>query len=123
MELITLEYVDLMGNNERKSLEFSESLLKVPYNKASLFVMRVDGKSMQPLIQDGALVIVDLSQKELKNDAIYIVSHENRSWIKRAKLTTNEAFFISINQDFSHLVYNASDVRIIGRVLLTFSAL
>jgi len=121
MSLISLEYTDTMG--EKKSLKFSESLLQRAYNKASLFVMRVDGKSMQPLIQDRALVVVDLSQKELEDGAIYIVHCENRSWIKRAKIGENGAFFISINHDFAHLVYDAKSVRLIGRVLLTFSAL
>lgn len=123
MELITLEYIDVFDKNEKKSLEFSASLLKKPYSKSSLFVMRVDGKSMEPLIQDASLVVVDLSQKELVNDAIYIVNIHNKSWIKRAKIAQSEEFFISINQDFAHLVYRAEDVRLIGRALLAFSAL
>jgi len=121
MSLISLEYTNIV--DEKKSLEFSESLLQKPYNKASLFVMQVDGKSMQTLIQDRALVVVDLSQKELIHDAIYIVHYQNRSWIKRAKIGENGAFFISINHDFAHLVYDAKSVRLIGRVLLTFSTL
>lgn len=121
MPTISLEYFDT--NNEKKLLEFSESLLNTPYKKESLFLMRVEGKSMQPLISDGTLVVVDLSQKELIHDAIYIVYYENRSWIKRAKVTPNGEFFISINQNFSHLIYESSTVRLIGRVLLTFSAL
>lgn len=65
MARITLEYVDVLdGKNEKNILEFSTDLLKNPINEQSLFVSRVDGESMQPVIQDRALVVADLSQKK-----------------------------------------------------------
>jgi len=67
LSLITLQYIDaLESNNEKKVLEFSASLLKEPVNKDSLFVIKVDGKSMEPVIKDRTLVVADLSQREVE---------------------------------------------------------
>ncbi|HQS67779.1 MAG TPA: S24 family peptidase, partial [Sulfuricurvum sp.] len=85
MPLITLEYVDILdADNEKKVLKFSTSLLKEPVNKSSLFVIKVDGKSMQPVIKDRALVVADLSQKKLEDGGIYLVYYDNKMWIKQA---------------------------------------
>jgi len=122
MSLISLEYIDVLGGkNEKKVLEFSEDLLKAPFNKSSLFVVKVDGRSMEPVIQDRALVVADLSQKELEDQGIYLVHYENRMWIKQAKEDRNRLTFISINKNFSHLVYEAETVHIVAKVILSFS--
>jgi phage repressor protein C with HTH and peptisase S24 domain len=41
----------------KKILKFSAYLLEEQVNLASLFVIKVDGKSMQPLIKDRSLVV------------------------------------------------------------------
>lgn len=121
MARITLEYVDVLdGKNEKNILEFSADLLKNPINEQSLFVSRVDGESMQPVIQDRALVVVDLSQKNIEDQGIYLVHYENRSWIKQAKMVPGEITFVSINEAFSHLVYDAAEVHVIAKVVLSF---
>lgn len=121
MARITLEYVDVLdGKNEKNILEFSTDLLKNPINEQSLFVSRVDGESMQPVIQDRALVVADLSQKNIEDQGIYLVHYENRSWIKQAKMVPGEITFVSINEAFSHLVYDAAEVHVIAKVVLSF---
>jgi len=122
MALIRLEYVDVLdGKNEKSVLEFSKELLKAPVNEQSLFVVRVDGESMQPVIQDRALVVADLSQKNVDVGGIYLVQYENRMWIKQASMETGKMMFVSINKAFSHLVYDAAQVRVIAKVVLAFS--
>lgn len=54
-------------------------------NKSSLFVIKVDGESMQPVIMDRTLIVADLSQKELEDGGIYLVYYDNNMWIKKAK--------------------------------------
>lgn len=117
--MISLEYVDVLGNGARKVLEFSEDLLQSPIKHDSLFVMQVDGESMEPKIQNRSLVVVDLSYKTPEEGGIYIIVHDSKTWIKSFKSAT----FISLNQDYSHLVYDISEVRIIAKVLLTFTQL
>lgn len=119
--LISLEYKDIFDKNKDKKIEFSKDLLVNEYNLNSLFVVKVDGKSMQPVINDRALVVADLSQKEVIHDGIYLVYKEDKMWIKKAYVVKDERKFISINSDFSHLVYDLKDVHVVAKVLLTFT--
>ncbi len=83
MENIVLTYIDIFDDNKEKTLEFSKYLLEDEVNKDSLFVLRVDGESMKPVINDKALVVVDLSKKQLLDGKIYIAYYENKLWIKK----------------------------------------
>lgn len=124
MNTIKLEYhQEIAGKIQKKELEFSKELLQTPYNLTSLFVTQVDGKSMQPLINHKALVVADLSQKEFEDEAIFLVYKDEKMWIKKAKIIDNEEYFVSINPDFSHLVYKKEETRIIAKALLTFTNL
>jgi len=121
MNNIKLEYhQEIDGKVVKKELEFSKDLIKVLYNQNSLFVSQVDGKSMQPLIKDKALVVADISQKEFENEAIFLIYKDNKMWIKKASLIDEIEHFVSINPDFSHLVYKREDCRIIAKVLTFF---
>lgn len=122
MSLITLEYVDTLdAKNEKKVLQFSKDTLPKPVNEKSLFVVKVDGESMQPVIKDRTLVVADLSQKLIEHKSIYLVYKGNRMWIKEAKVEDNSITFVSINKVFSHLVYKEEEVRVVAKVVLSFS--
>ena len=122
MSLISLEYKELIqGKAIDKKLEFSSYLLKLPYKLESLFVSKVEGKSMQPVINDAALVVADLSQNEFLDNSIFLVYYEDKMWIKKSQIIDNIEYFVSINKDSSHLVYRKEEVRIIAKVLLTFT--
>ena len=122
MSLISLNYTDTTNDkNERKVLEFSEDLLPSSIKKESLFVVKVEGISMQPVIKDGTLVIGDLSQRELIDENIYLIYKDNKMWIKKLKKFKNDITFISINEDFSHLVYKEEEVRVIAKVVLSLN--
>ncbi len=121
MDIIRLEYTDVFDENKVKELVFSSHLIKGKYNQGSLFPLMVDGKSMQPVINDRAVIVTDLSQKELKDEAIYVVYYGDKMWVKRYK--EDDKTFVSINPDFSHLVYKKDEVHIVSRVLLTFTNL
>ena len=124
MNTIKLEYhqeIDL--KIVKKELEFSKDLLKQPYALESLFVIQVDGKSMQPHINDKALVVADLSQKEFENNGIFLVYKDDKMWIKKALIIDEKEFFVSINPNFSHLVYKKEESRIVAKAILTFTNL
>lgn len=121
MGTIKLEYHHIIeGNAIRKELELHEDLLKIPYSKKSLFVSTVEGRSMQPLIRDRSLVVADLSQKEFEDEAVFLIEKDQNMWIKKASEIEKEEFFVSINPDFSHLVYKRDECRIIAKVLLHY---
>jgi phage repressor protein C with HTH and peptisase S24 domain len=121
MNVIKLEYHQEINNKIiKKELEFQEDLLKVPYSRNSLFVSKVQGESMQPYIMDKSLVVADLSQKDFANNSIFLIYKDNNMWIKKAKTIENKDFFVSINPNFSHLIYEKDDCRIIAKVLHFF---
>lgn len=121
METIDLEYTDIFDDNKVKKLSFSKHLINKKFKQDSLFALLVDGKSMEPVIKDRTVIVTDLSQKELIPDAIYIIYYEDKMWIKKCDLTNNT--FVSINPNFSHLIYDITQTHIVGRVLLSFTNL
>jgi len=124
MDLIELEYVEVVNEMPtKKSLKFSKELLKQFYKLESLFVIKVEGESMQPLIQDSALIVADLSQVEVINEGIYIVYKENQMWVKQAKIQDENISFISLNKEYSHLVFQSNEARVVARAVLTFTSL
>jgi len=120
-DIITLEYRDIFDNNKTKELVFSKHLLKSKYNEKSLFALLVDGKSMQPEINDRDVIVADLSEKELIDEGIYVLYYEEKMWIKKYRSSVKK--FVSINPDFSHLIYKKDEVYIVAKVLLTCSNL
>ena len=70
---------------------------------------------MQPFIQDREVIAVDLSQKILLDEKIYVVHFEGKMWVK--KYDEKNEIFVSINPEFSHLIYKEEDVYIVGKVL------
>ena len=121
MNTINLEYVDIFDANKTKNLVFSKHLLKSDFKEKSLFALLVDGKSMQPVINDRAVIIADLSSKKLIDNKIYLVYYEEKIWVK--KYDKQKDIFFSINPDFSHLVYEKENVHLVAQVLLTFTNL
>ena len=57
-------------------------------------MIQVDGKSMQPHINDKALVVADLSQKEFENNGIFLVYKDDKMWIKKALIIDEKEFLI-----------------------------
>ncbi|MFY4803619.1 S24 family peptidase [Aliarcobacter butzleri] len=122
MNTIKLEYHYLVNNEViKKELEFEENLIKIPFSKSSLFVSKVEGKSMQPLIMDNALVVADLSQKDFENKSIFLIYKDENMWLKKGSIINSNEFFVSINPDFSHLTFKRKDCRIIAKVLVYFN--
>ena len=122
MNTIKLEYHYTVNNTViKKELEFEENLIKVPFSITSLFVSKVEGKSMQPLIMDNALVVADLSQKDFENESIFLIYKDENMWLKKGIIINSNEFFISINPDFSHLTFKREDCRIIAKVLVYFN--
>ena len=120
-ETILLEYVDTFDNNEKKTLLFSKHLIEQDFNEKSLFAILIDGKSMEPNITDKSVLIADLSQKNLIDKKIYLLYYASQLWVKQ--YSSKQKQFISINPQFSHLVYDEQNVHLVARVLLTFKNL
>lgn len=121
MSIIKLDYTDIFDDQKVKNLSFSKHLINSKFKEESLFAVLVDGKSMQPIINDRAVVVADLSNKKLIDENIYLLYYENKMWVKKYSLE-NKNFF-SINPNFSHLIYKENEVHIVAKVLITFTNL
>lgn len=52
------------------------------------YLIEVSGDSMEPLIQDGAYIVVDPRETDLIDNKIYVVNYDGQTYIK--KVTKNE---------------------------------
>ena len=121
MKIITLQYIDIFDDNKTKDLTFSTHLINQKFKEESLFISIVDGESMQPLINHKAVIVSDLSNKKLENSSNFLIYYENKMWVK--KYNKENKTFISINPNFSHLVYKENEVTLVAKVLITFTNL
>ncbi len=76
---------------------------------------------MQPVINDRAVIVADLSLKEFVDGKIYLVYYDAKMWVK--KYDSKSEIFVSINPDFAHLVYKKDEIHLVAQVLLTFTTL
>ena len=86
------------------------------------YLIEVAGNSMEPLIQDGSLVIVDPHQTEYMANKIYVVKVGEETFVKRVLIKEEAQVMIlkSINTDYDD-VYIAGreleNVKLLGRAI------
>lgn len=86
------------------------------------YLIEVAGNSMEPLIQDGSLVIVDPHQTEYIANKIYVVKVGEETFVKRVLIKEEAQVMIlkSINTDYDD-VYIAGkeleNVKLLGRAI------
>jgi len=89
-----------------------------------LEAIHVDGESMEPTLQDGAIVFVDLEEKNINKDGIFIASTNAGLFIKRIRKRADGMIeLISDNKNYSPEVMGAEEVRIVGKVVGTIESL
>ena len=97
-------------------------LFKTPQKEDNLKIIEVVGDSMEPTIEDGAFVIIDITQK-LISDGIYAILMGEEILIKRLQIKPNGNILIkSDNPKYEDFCYDpkSSDValRVVGRKVL-----
>lgn len=119
--MITLKYINLQ--NQELQLSFSKHLLCKNTNEKSLFVMEIQGSSMEPLVLNKSLVILDLSKKELILDSLFLIALNNEVYIKKYIIKNKKEMFVSINESYKDMFFMKKDIRVIAKAVLTFSRL
>ena len=76
--LVNNENFDIINIDEKQLQEMG-----IKSNYENIAVIKVKGFSMQPTLQDGDLLFVDLSKKEIFNNRIYIINENNLLKVKR----------------------------------------
>lgn len=86
------------------------------------YLIEVAGNSMEPLIQDGAYVVVDPYQTDYIEGKVYVIKYEDEVYIKRVILKTDANLMIlkSINPDYEDIYITGDEseqIKIIGRAV------
>ena len=81
------------------------------------FAVRIQGNSMQPIINDGDIVFVQ-PNVNLQNGDIGIFSYNGETYCKKLNYNQKNIVLQSLNADYRDItVYNQDELFIIGRVL------
>lgn len=76
------------NNDVANKLAFKKSWVRSSSNATSddLAVIMVSGDSMTPTLYDGDHILVDLTQKSIRNDGIYVLRNDDMILVKRISL-------------------------------------
>lgn len=101
---------------------YSDNLLHALGVKAKhCAVFWATGDSMQPTINSGDQLLVDLSRKEIRGNNIYLVQNGASVWVKRVKILWDRVELISDNKDeYAPIIISPEDaehLQIIGQVV------
>lgn len=86
------------------------------------YLIEVAGNSMEPLIQDGAFVVVDPYQTDYIENKVYVLKYGDEVYIKRVILKSEANLMIlkSINPDYEDIYITGDEseqIKIIGRAV------
>lgn len=90
----------------------------------NLHIVVASGDSMAPTVNDGDIVIIDSSQKEIRSDAVYSLCYGDSVYLKRVQRHPNgHVLLISDNPRYSPMELGDQDsLTVVGRVVLAFNA-
>jgi phage repressor protein C with HTH and peptisase S24 domain len=80
----------------------------------------VNGDSMVPTLEDGDMILVDMSQQQVNREGIYLITTEDGLVTKRLKSDKNAIQVISDNPDYPSWTIdpqNAEQYRVAGKVI------
>lgn len=94
-------------------------------NPKDLKIFKAQGDSMEPVIEDGNLLLVNTARNDVNNGGIYLLTINNDWFVKRVrKRLTGELDIISDNAHYPVETFNTNsfaDVNVIGRVIKNLS--
>lgn len=115
--------IEAIDESDLPPLAFSESWLKKKQvlSRKNLRVLEVDGPSMEPLLMNGDVVLIDMGQRDVIDRSVYAIAYGHELRIKRLSKRFDGGLIIrSDNQLYPEEVISPSDmehVRVIGRML------
>lgn len=115
--------IEAVDERELPPLAFRESWLKKKHvtSRSNLRVLEVDGHSMEPLLLDGDVVLVDLGQKDVIDHEVYAIAYGDELRIKRLSKRFDGGIIIrSDNTRFPEEVLRPEEtqhVRVLGRMI------
>lgn len=93
-------------------------LEKVASDPGRVLVMTVEGDSMEPVLFDGDLVMIDLGRRRLKTGTVFAISMGGIVVLKFVDLLPGRAIrLISKNPSYPPLEVEIDDLRVVGQVI------
>lgn len=86
-------------------------------NPDNIKMLRVQGDSMQPTINEGDFVWVDVSNNFASSDGIYLIRMSTGLAVKRLQAGLNDITIKSDNTSYSDITADVGKVQIIGKVV------
>jgi phage repressor protein C with HTH and peptisase S24 domain len=89
-----------------------------------LEAIHVEGESMEPTLQNGAIVFVDRKETDIGKDGIFVAGTGSGLFIKRIRQRADGMIeLISDNTLYTPEIVSPDDIRIIGKVVGTIESL
>lgn len=111
INLTPLEYVDGRHHVPRNFLEENDLY------PSTLVAVRVKGDSMQTLLYEGDVVVVNTSDKVRKSGGVFAMNYDGNAVIKRLLYDRREWYLASDNPEFEPVPCKGADCIVIGRVV------
>lgn len=107
--------------NTVKHLQVSSAIINISTGD-NVCLINATGNSMQPVIDDRDLLLVDLSQKLITDEGIYVIRLDTTLVVKRVQKILNGIILISDNpqyppREISADNFNENDAAVIGKVI------
>ncbi len=101
-------FVKMMGGKEKlKAIE----------------AINVTGESMEPTLNDGDVIFVDISKNQYSKDGIYSIHTDDGLLVKRIQKRADGQFdIISDNHVFSNQTINKNNLTVYGKVVSSFGS-
>lgn len=108
------------AGNWRESVEIPQGFMPVPQRLAgrAVFGIAVSGDSMDLLIEDGGLILVDAAQKELVPGGVFLIANSaGEATVKRYRRDPARFEPCSSNPQHCPFLVSDDDFRIVGKVV------
>lgn len=116
------ETIDGMSNLPK--IPIADEILGKYARRKNIIIMRVNGESMNRVIQNGSIIGVytDIDAKNLKDGDLVVFNHDYNYSLKRFYKTPELLIFRpdSTDTSFTDIIYKVDDdVRIVGKVIMS----
>tara|TARA_B100000029_G_scaffold484253_1_gene536249 strand:- start:298 stop:873 length:576 start_codon:yes stop_codon:yes gene_type:complete len=98
------------------------SLRKQGLTPDHLSAIRIDGDSMEPLLNDGDTVLIDHTKTTIKGEGIYVLRFDGHLYAKRLQRNFDGVVIISENKHYQPVTVprdRLDELEVIGRVVWT----
>lgn len=116
------ETIDGMSNLPK--IPIADEILGKYARRKNIIIMRVNGESMNRVIQNGSIIGVytDIDAKNLKDGDLVVFNHDYNYSLKRFYRTPELLIFRpdSTDASFTDIIYKVDDdIRIVGKVIMS----